>query len=174
MTNDEKSTLISILNPPNVKEKIGARLEALEYLKTVPIQKEPKGTRTSNQNRAYWKWLTDISTQCENQGVTADMLFKHTAHIKVTKNVLHESIKSLLKALWGIESTTDLKKTGHYDEIIDHVTAWLGKENIEIPPFPSDEARQLENLTGYKNSAGQGTDGVEYPEMTEDTAGSAF
>lgn len=143
------------------------------FLDTVQITEEPTyPTRTDNQRKAYFLWLKQIAEQCVNAGVTADMLFKHTAHISVTKDMLHHSIKTLIKAKWNLESTNDLRKTGHLDEIMDSVASWVGKENIEIPPFPSNETKAWEEIGGYKTKAG--TQDEEYPEQDESNLADKF
>ena len=145
-----------------------------KYLSTVTIseKEEVKGTRTDSQRKAYFLWLEQIAEQCVNAGVTADMLFKHTAHISVTKDMLHHSIKTLIKAKWNLESTNDLRKTGHLDEIMDSVASWVGKENIEIPPFPSNETKAWEEIGGYKTKAG--TQDEAYPEQDESNLADKF
>lgn len=144
------------------------------FLDSVEVEKEdPKyPTRTDPQRRAYFEWLEQIAEQCRNMGVTADMLFKHTAHISVTKEMLHHCVKALIKAKWNLDSTNDLRKTGHLDEIIDSVASWVGKENVEIPPFPSNETKALENMTGYKNAVG--TQGEDYQEMDDSNKADKF
>lgn len=163
MTCEEKEQLTQISLSETLK--IGSLLR--NYLDTVKITEEPKyPTRTDNQRRAYFLWLEQIAEQCENMGVTADMLFKHTAHITVTKDMLHTAIKTLIKAKWNLDSTNDLRKTGHLDDIIDSVASWVGKEGIEIPPFPSDETRHMEELSGEKIGAINNKSNENYPEYT--------
>lgn len=157
----DKLTEISLLET----FKIGSNLR--NYLDTVEITENAKyPTRTDPQRRAYFLWLEQIAEQCRNMGVTADMLFKHTAHISVTKDMLHHAIKTLIKAKWNLESTNDLRKTGHLDEIIDSVASWVGKENIEIPPFPSNETKAWEELSGERIGAINNKSNDNYPEYT--------
>ncbi len=160
MTHAEYKALQDIL----LKEPFQVRPRLAEFMKTVKVVEEKKyPTRTDPQRRAYFEWLEQIAQQCENMGVTAEMLFRHTMHIKVTKNILHESIKSLIKALWNLDSTNDLRKTGHLDEIQDHVASWVGKENIEIPPFPA-QAPVIENT---RLSQMENLEKENYPELVE-------
>jgi len=175
MNQKELDTLRAILNPSDVKDKISARLKALRYLDTVEITEEPKyPTRTDPQRRGYFLWLEQIAKQCENMGVTADMLFKHTAHITVTKDMLHTAIKTLIKAKWNLDSTNDLRKTGHLDEIIDSVASWVGKEGVEIPPFPTNETKAWEQLSGEKIGSINNLKNESYPKMTEDLMANKF
>ena len=169
MTQEEKEKLTEISLSETYK--IGSLLR--NYLDTVEITEEPTyPTRTDSQRKAYFLWLEQIAEQCMNAGVTADMLFKHTAHISVTKDMLHHSIKTLIKAKWNLESTNDLRKTGHLDEIMDSVASWVGKENIEIPPFPSNKTKAWEEIGGYKTKAG--TQDEAYPEQDESNLADKF
>lgn len=126
----------------NTKKKLIQFLEngqtelALNFVKLI----KPTGVkRTENQNSAYWLWLTMIEHEAENQGVTWDVVLQHTNQLRVTKENVHEAVKQLTKALWGITSTTQLEKQGHLDIVIDHVTDLFGKAGLEVPPFPCEE-----------------------------------
>ena len=141
-----------------------------EYLKGVEVQKNaPTGQnepqthsqiRTSSQHRALFLWYGQIEQICANEGVAWDRLVKHTHQLRVTKENLHEAGKQLQKALWGKASTKELEKR-QIDTLIDHFIEWFGKEGVELPPFPTNEAEQI---GGYKTKAGQSV--VEYPEHT--------
>lgn len=133
---------------------------ALSFLREIKATNSP---RTPKQNAALHLWFNLIEREAENQGVTQNMLIKHTSQLRVTAEWMKSNVKQLIKALWGYESTTQIKKTGEIDIVIDHVTDWLSKE-MEVPAFPCDNQKQLENLGGYKTRAGMGTEGVDYPE----------
>jgi hypothetical protein len=154
----------------DVKTKIkyflerGQVAECLVFIELVKVTKSP---RTPAQNKSLHLWLNLIEKEAENQGVTWDMLVRHTSQLRVTSEGLKSACKQLIKALWGYTSTTQLKKTGDLDIVIDHMTDWLSKE-MEVPAFPCDEERQKENLAGYKTQAGQDIEGVEYPEFIKE------
>lgn len=99
------------------------------------INTSPK--RTATQNASFHLWLNLIEREAENQGVTWDMLIRHTTDLRVTSEGLKSACKQLIGALWGYTSTTQLKKTGDLDIVIDHMTKWLSNE-MEVPPFPCD------------------------------------
>jgi hypothetical protein len=107
--------------------------KALTFLKSIDTRPE----RTLSQNSALHLWFNMIEREAENQGVTWDMLVRHTSQLRVTSEALKSASKQLIKALWGYSSTTQLKKTGDLDVVIDHMTDWLSKE-MEVPPFPHD------------------------------------
>jgi hypothetical protein len=119
--------------------------------------------RTSAQNRSLHLWFNLIEREAENQGVTWDMLIKHTTQLRVTSEGLKSACKQLIKALWGYTSTIQLKKTGDLDKVIDHMTDWLSKE-MEVPPFPCDEEKQ--NLSGQRIGAINNLSESNYPEWT--------
>lgn len=157
MTASEKDDLIRIAT--HEPWFAGSRLK--EYLKTVQIVEttvSPK-TRTSSQHRALFLWFGQIEQICANQGVTADMVFRHTTQIAITRESLHHMCKTLIKALFNIDSTKDIEKTGHLDKIIDHFTALFAQEGVELPPFPSDEQKAWEEL-GHQHIETN----VEYPD----------
>lgn len=125
----------------------GQTEQALSFVKLI----KPTGTkRTATQNSSYWLWLTMIEHEAENQGVTWDMVVGQMNQLRVTKENVHEAVKQLTKALWGIESTTQLEKIGHMDIIIDHVTDLFGKVGLEVPAFPSEENKGNDTLEAMK------------------------
>lgn len=118
--------------------------ECLQFLELVQLDEK---TRTKKQNDSFHLWLEMIEKSAENQGVTQDMLIKHTTQLRVTSEWLKSAVKQLINVLWGYTSTTQLKKQGDLDIVIDHVTDWLGKE-MEVPSFPSekDKPTTLKNI----------------------------
>ena len=127
---------------------------ALSLLNTIKTTRTP---RTPAQNRAFHSWLNMIEHEAENQGVTWDMLIRHTSQLRVTSEALKLACKQLIQVLWGYTSTTQLKKTGDLDVVINHMTDWLSKE-MEVPAFPCDEQKTLQENSGYK-----GGGKVDYP-----------
>lgn len=119
--------------------------------------------RTDRQNRSMHLWFTLLEKEAENQGVTWDMLVRHTSQLRVTAEGLKSAVKQLIKALWGYTSTTQLKKQGDIDIVIDHMTDWLSKE-MEVPAFPNkeDEATTMKNIERAKALP-------DYPEYQEPT-----
>lgn len=111
-----------------------------ECLQFIELVKVTSPARTKKQNDSFHLWLDMIEKSAEKQGVTQDMLIKHTTQLRVTSEWLKSAVKQLISVLWGYTSTTQLKKQGDLDIVIDHVTDWLGKE-MEVPSFPSDENR---------------------------------
>ena len=123
---------ISELTPENCKKQL---TDFLTYYK-------PKAFRTEDQHRGLFLWFSLIAEEAERQGITWDMIIRHTHQLKITKDGLHEMCKQLQKVLWGTKSTKHLQKHEHIDQVIDHFTALFAKEGMELPPFPFDEDKQ--------------------------------
>lgn len=143
MTQDEFGHLSDIVNTKPWE----ARNRLAEYLKTVIVSEE-KEARTQSQHNALFLWLGQIADQCRKLGITADLLFRHTSEVLITKEMLHTTLKTLLEVKWGITTTKNIEKTGHIEEIQDTFALWLGKEGVEIPPFPSKEGLLIKQLYG--------------------------
>lgn len=108
-----------------------AKLEALP--------KEEK-QRTQSQHNGLFLWFYLIEKEAENNGITWDMIIRHTHQLRITKENLHSMCKDLIDALFKIKSTTQIKKQGHIDIIVDHFTDLFAKEGMVLPPFPSKTA----------------------------------
>ena len=91
--------------------------------------------RSSQQNRAQWKWLEMIAYELNKQGLDINTVIK--ANTKWNK----ENVKALIfdpivKSLYGKTSSTMLN-INEYDEIIDTIILAFGQKGIIIPDFPS-------------------------------------
>lgn len=153
MDSNTRKKLITFLENGQVNE-------ALSFLKLI---KADSPARTPSQNSALHLWLNMIEHEAENQGVTWDILIKHTSQLRVTSEGLKGAIKQLIKALWGHTSTTQIKKTEQLNIVIDHVTDWLSKE-MEVPAFPSNEDKH--KLDGQRIGAINNLSNADYPEYT--------
>ena len=98
-------------------------------------KEEPK--RTETQHRSLFLWFGQIERVAEDNGVTWDMIIRHTHGLRITKENLHGMCKQLQHGLWGTISTKQLKKQKQIDIIIDHFVSLFAKEGLELPPFPS-------------------------------------
>lgn len=103
--------------------------------------------RTDQQNKALHKWYELKADQCRQAGVSPRMAFEKTIELEMTPEIMKEIWRSVQKALYGKKSTTELKKSGEIDELVDHLNRFFAREFfLEETPFPVDEARQLEKL----------------------------
>lgn len=139
MDSDTKKKLITWLEGGKVDQ-------ALSFLKLIKVDSPDV---TKSQFDSLHLWLDMIEHEAENQGVTQDMLIRHTTQLRVTKEWLKSAIKQLIKVLWGHTSTKKIKKNEQLNIVIDHVTDWLSKE-MEVPAFPNDEEKQKDNLSGVR------------------------
>lgn len=153
MTKEEINKLIEILSPDTVQGKMGARLNALAWVQNQKPSEEPKTPRTDAQHRAWFLWLGMIEKVAENEGITWNQVVGQTHQLKITTEGLHVMGKQLQKALWGTESTKQLKKVGQIDILVDHFVDLFAKVGLELPPFPSNEDKEstLKNIERAKS-----------------------
>lgn len=137
-------------------------------------KQDSKPTRTDAQNRSLHKWFSQLSEECQRNGVTFDLIIRHTHQMQVTEEGVKHLWHVLQKALFGKESTTELKKTGQIETMLMHFADLFGKEGIEIPPWPSDDLRQWEELSGPALGQHGNKQKVDYEDMTESTSGNKF
>jgi hypothetical protein len=104
--------------------------------------------RTSPQNRSLHKWLKDMATSCNQQGVSPrviiDELEKRGADIIVTKEFMKEVFKGVMKKMYPkLERTTQLKKG---EKQIDNIVMVINKVFSQwgvSESFPSEEERAM-------------------------------
>jgi hypothetical protein len=119
--------------------------------------------RTKKQNDSLHLWLSLIEREAANQGVTWDKIIRHASQLRVTSHGLKGAIHQLIEALWGYTSTTQLKKVGQLEIVIDHMTDWLSKE-MEVPAFPSED-----HLSGVRLAQHNNLSEINYPAYKEPT-----
>lgn len=166
MTHEEKDDLVRILSVP----AWDTRKKAIEYVTRItPVANDaPKAPdapkRTLSQHSAMFLWFSQIEHICAEQGVTWNMMMKHTVDVAITKEGIHNFWKVLQKALFRTTSTKDLKKTGQINRMIDHFVLFFAKEGVELPPFPEDALKNNIRLNQVSN-----LDNENYPEYTGPT-----
>jgi hypothetical protein len=124
------------------------------------------GTRTKAQNDSIHLWLDMVAEELDKNGHTVQNVVA-----KIQKAEIRPTGKNLKEVMWrpyqiaalGKDSTTKLNKL-EVDRVYEGLNKFIGEHFKFHIPFPSDEQKQLENLGGYKTAAGQGTEGVDYPE----------
>ena len=169
MTKKEKEQLIAILNPSDVKDKISARLKALRYLDTVQITEEPKSPRTGHQNNALWLFLGIFADKCVEMNISMRKIYEMTRQFDVpmTKDRAHDVWIWFQKNLFNTERTRDLKKVGQIELVHDVMMKNMGELfHMEYIPFPVDEKRHMEELSGEKIGSINNKSNQNYPEYT--------
>jgi hypothetical protein len=158
MTSQEKNKLKEFLINKDIDR-------ALRFLEAVEVH---EGNYTDSQRNAAWLYMTMKAKQLNEAGLEMRKVLKPTYELPWTKDSFHDHIFiPIQKAMFGTTSMRSLKKlqvSKVYDVIEREFGQKFGLDSIE---FPSDEQKQLENLGGYKTKSGQGTEGVDYPELTD-------
>ena len=172
MTRSEHDKLLEIC----AKEPFFTARVVREYLATIETTEEPKGKRTSAQNRALHLDCKLISEKLNDAGY--DMKSMLTVDIPwTTENVKEYLWKYFMHKLYPkITSTRELSKTeGQIEKVHETLMRELGeKKGIEWHDFPSDENKQKEAIGGYRTNAGETPDGVVYQEMDESNSADKF
>ena len=125
----------------NTSNPIGAKLaqECLDDFKNigaiVEIKKETK-KRSSAQNRALWKWLTQIADLLNEYGLTYySKTIIGDADVMYNKDIVYKEIFiSIINTLYGYSSSTKMK-TNQFDDAIDVMSKLLAEYGI-VAEFP--------------------------------------
>lgn len=163
MTTSELSQLQTIATgkPFEVRPRL------LKFLETVKV--EEKGTRTGKQNNSFHLWLEQVAQELDKNGFTIQNV---TA--KIQRAEIRPTGENLKEVMWrpyqiaatGKKSSTSLKKS-EIDKIYEGLNKFIG-ENFHIHvPFPSDENRAMEELSGVRLGAHNNISKDDnYPEYT--------
>lgn len=97
--------------------------------------------RTSQQNKALWKFLTLLADSLNESGKDMRVVLKPTYSIPWTKENCHDHLWiPLQKAMYGTDSTTELNKQEQITKIHEVIMRELGeKHGVEFIPFPSHD-----------------------------------
>jgi hypothetical protein len=155
MTSQEKNKLKEFLINRDIDR-------ALAFLEAVEVH---EGNYTDSQRNAAWLYMTMKAKQLNEAGLEMRKVLKPTYELPWTKDSFHDHIFiPIQKAMFGTTSMRSLKKL-QVSKVYDVIERELAEKfGVDIIEFPSDEKRQMANLGGYKTRAGQGTEGVDYPE----------
>lgn len=98
-------------------------------------------TRTIPQNDSLHLWFRLVAEVLKGDGVTMTRLLKDLAtkgiEVYPTEHGIKYAWKQLQKKQYGTKSTTELKKTGEIDDLIDAFIKFCGQEyGSAIPPLP--------------------------------------
>lgn len=139
---------------------------ALSFVKAIKVQ---VGNRTSKQNSAIHLWLTQVAEELDRHGFTIQNVVA-----KIRRAEIRPTMENLKEVMWRPyqiaalkkESTTELNKL-EVDKVYEGLNKFLAEnfDGMHIP-FPSDEQRQLEELSGQKIGAVNNLANDNYPEYT--------
>lgn len=96
--------------------------------------------RTSAQNRALWKYLTELSNALNAAGVDQKLFIEHLKgwEIPITKEFLHLIWKMKQERMGMGDSTTKLE-TDQVSQVYDAINNFVGTEFGVHSAFPSQE-----------------------------------
>lgn len=150
-----------------------------EYLRTLadtppeaptsPVEPS-KGTWTDNQRKAFHVGCEELANYFVAHGLDMKAVLKHDVDIPWTKESVKEFIfRPIMKAMYGYESHTELKKIEEVSQLWNVAMKHLGERRytnkegeevvIEHMDFPNDKDRG-NDLTKARNIASK----MEYPE----------
>ena len=114
--------------------------ETLQKLSDAVYQVDIKNldTRTLQQNKAMHLWCNQIAETLNNNNLYMTGLFGNDI-VWSMELVKEQIIKSMIRLLFKIDSTTKLKRK-EIDTLIDHIAYIFGeKKGVVMPSFPSRE-----------------------------------
>lgn len=99
-----------------------------------------KETLSGQQMKSIHLWLGWIADECNEKGITMQMLLSKRMEIKPTKILLKESFwRVAQQSMFGKKSTTQLFKTKEINDIVDVINLYISeltKGEVIIRPFP--------------------------------------
>lgn len=103
-------------------------------------------TRSKQQNKALWKYLTDLSNELNQAGVDQKLFIEHLNgwEIPITKEFLHQIWKLKQEKMGMGDSTTKLN-TDQVSQVYDAVNMFTSTEFGVGQAFPSIEDLLLYN-----------------------------
>lgn len=97
--------------------------------------------RTNTQNSALHKWFVLKSDQCQDAGVTPQLVFANTMEVEMSETFMKGIWKTVLKARYNKDSTTKHSKAGdEIEDMVNHLNRFFAKpelHNLEAILFPS-------------------------------------
>ncbi len=112
--------------------------------------------RTNQQNKALHKYFQTMARECQEKGVTlrhiVEFYQKRGMETMVTDKIFKDVVfKPIMKVMYGIDSTTKLKKgEKQIENIAMVINKNFGEEWGVSQPFPSEEELQMEKEYGKK------------------------
>lgn len=102
--------------------------------------------RTSQQNRALWKFYELLAKALNEAGLEPRILLKPEYNLQWTKDMIHDNIWiPFQKSMYKTNSTTFLHKQEQIEKLHEIIMRELGeKHGLEYIPFPVDLERQYQ------------------------------
>lgn len=154
-------------NPWRIESELRAYVAKLEAL---PKEEQSK-LRTLPQNNSIHLYLEKISQQLQNEGHTMQDVVQaiKRAEIIPTMLALKEVVwKPIQKIMYGIDSTTKLKKTGQIEKVHMVVDKFFAENFGATHPFPDGSVIDKENDMRNEAKEMSKENAIDYPENTLD------
>jgi len=133
------------------------------------IETTGKNQISGSQRGALHLYLSQVAHEANNMGLTLQDMVKVIKKLEIrpnTTNLKETFLKPYIKSAFNLDSSEKMSNQ-QITEAYDALNLVFSHYWHICLPFPTDEQKQLENLGGYKSRAGQGTEGVDYPELTD-------
>ena len=140
---------------------------ALSFLREIQTH---DGNYTTQQRKAVWVYMGKRADALNDAGLDVRKVLKPTFNIPWTKDSVHDLLWiPIQKAMFKTDTMRALKKKQVSDihAVIERELA--EKFGTEYIPFPSDEERQLQELSGVRLAQADNLNDTNYPEHTEPT-----
>lgn len=157
MDSNTKKKLINFLENGQVDQ-------ALSFLKLIKVQ---AGNRSAKQNSSIHLWLTMVAEELDRHGFTIQNVVA-----KIRRAEIRPTMENLKEVMWRPYQIAALKKDSttklnrlEVDKVYEGLNKFLAEnfDGLHVP-FPSDEAKQLENLSGVKMAQVNNLKNKDYPE----------
>ena len=154
MTSQEISQLKEIYNgnPKEIKYHLGVFIS----------KQESKGNNwTDNQRKAFHKGCQELADHLNETGRDMRAVLKHDVDIPWTKDAVKNFLfRPIMKAMYGYESHTELKKIEEVSKLWDVTMKYLGQNaHVEYMEFPHRE-KENDTLSAHELRKKLEKDGV--------------
>lgn len=146
MNQQEIDTILNIIQKPNERFSAISRIEA--HLATIEVENVSAGDSspskptnwTDNQRKAFHAGCQELADHLNAHGKDMRAVLKHDVDIPWTKDTVKEYIfRPIMKAMYGYESHTELKKIEEVSKLWDVAFKHLGERvEVEYMEFPHD------------------------------------
>ena len=103
--------------------------------------------RTGQQNRSIHLFCEHVAKALNESGQSVQLTLAQAVEVDWTEKAVKELLfRPIMRATLGIESTTELNKTGDIDVVFDTLNRFLSEKFGLHVPFPSHEIGYWETV----------------------------
>jgi len=176
MTSQELAQFDEILNG----NAFQVRPRLMAWRKGLTVTEEPvkvkKKQISQAQRGAIHEYLSQVAHEANNQGLTLQDMVKMVKKLEIrptTGNLKETFLKPYIASAYGLESSENMSNQ-QIDETYDALNKVFGYYWHIYIPFPSDENRAMEELSGVRLGAHNNKEKMDYPEQDESTLADKF